>query len=60
MLVSSGNGITVALMSITFDPLSREHAGLYVLRVGNSAGIGSHSFTVDVQCKYSMLYKYNV
>ena len=50
-LARSENGRTVALESITFDPLSREHDGVYVLNASNSAGFRTYTFTLDVLCK---------
>ena len=49
--VTSGNGLTLALDSITFNPAMREHSGMYRLVATNSAGTGEFNFTLDVQCK---------
>ena len=49
--VTSGNGLTLALDSITFDPVVREHAGMYRLVATNSAGMDDFNFTLDVQCE---------
>ena len=49
--VTSGNGLTLSLDSITFNPATREHSGTYRLIVTNSAGTGEFNFTLDVQCK---------
>lgn len=49
--VTSGNGLTLALDSITLDPAMREHSGMYRLVATNSAGMGDFNFTLDVQCE---------
>ena len=49
--VGSGNGITVSLKSITFKPVSRQHAGLYKIVATNQVGMDSFNFSLDVRCK---------
>lgn len=50
-VVMDGDGITVSLNSIVFDPTSRTHSGIYRLVANNSAGSSEYSFTLDVQRK---------
>ena len=49
--MTSSNGVTLTLDSITLDPAMREHSGMYRLVATNSAGMGDFNFTLDVQCE---------
>ena len=44
--------VSTSLTSITFNRVSREDAGFYLLTVTNSAGRDTHSFTLTVMCKW--------
>ena len=53
--ITSGGGITLSSSSIIFDPVLREHAGIYTLSVMNTAGSDTHTFQLAVTCKYIMI-----
>ena len=49
--VTSGNGLTFALDSITINFAREEHKGTYTLEATNLAGPAFYNFTLDVLCK---------
>ena len=57
--ITSSNNVTLTATSITFTTVQREDAGIYTVYSNNTAGSGSTTFELIVQCKLLLLiYSY--
>ena len=52
--ISDGR-VTVSVSGLTITGTTRDHSGVYQVNSSNAAGVGSGSFTLNVQCECSSM-----